>query len=624
MSGALYNAVPNAFDGRNYLEWAQPMQSYLMAQGQWIVITGSRPTPTTDNADAVKDWDDADIKAQGNIRLRLAPSVISAVSSKTTAKEIWTHLESTYGKPGVPAVYQDFHAALSLSIPADSNPVPNLDKLEAHFQRLETNKFAVADHIKGMMLMAKLPSNMDPMIQLYIAGLKPSGTKTAIETITLAGVRQQIILHWEQRQGRQGHPRANANKLSAVKRKGPDPSFRQQQQRPQGQQHQQQQRPQGQQQQHGRPRGQRGGRGRKHQQGAHQHAHFAHMADTITTATITQGPGDMLPQSRNPRTLLHKPVRKTTGNHMYLSLTRALSLAEDLRIQATPEHIRTLEDLVRQLLISTDSLTTSSKTLCDTEIVFSDDLSVSNSQSRIETDSYASRETSPMRSGTAALRFGKIKARSSATTDGEDPLSSDMDEPVPAPKRKRTLKERLDDPMDVMDDAVSLGLTDCEDEVEEFFDRTWYVYRPLHYTESYADCLHPAVTSVASPSLCIVSKRDVPVATPLRLATEDNTCLHHSSYAECARCKGKNRQPTEYNDPDRAWMIDSGASMHFTFCLDDYVDFHYYSTPQPLHTADGVTNMIGEGTVLVPTEFGTTLKLTNVTLVPNLTYKLIS
>ena len=159
MSGALYNAAPNAFDGRNYLEWVQPMQSYLMAQGQWIVITGSRPTPTTDNADAAKDWDDADIKAQGNICLRLAPSVISTVSSKTTAKEIWTHLESTYGKPGVPAVYQDFCAALSLSIPADSNPVPNLDKLEAHFQCLETNKFTVADHIKGMMLMAKLPSN---------------------------------------------------------------------------------------------------------------------------------------------------------------------------------------------------------------------------------------------------------------------------------------------------------------------------------------------------------------------------------------------------------------------------------------------------------------------------------
>ena len=126
------------------------------------------------------------------------------------------------------------------------------------------------------------------------------------------------------------------------------------------------------------------------------------MADTITTATITQGPGDTLPQSRDPRALLHKPVRETTGNHMYPSLTRALSLTEDLGIQATPERIRTLEDLVQQLPTSTDSSTTSSETLRDTETVFSDVPSVSNSQSRIETDSDASRETSPMRSGTAA------------------------------------------------------------------------------------------------------------------------------------------------------------------------------------------------------------------------------
>ncbi|EJF55779.1 hypothetical protein DICSQDRAFT_175526, partial [Dichomitus squalens LYAD-421 SS1] len=142
--------------------------------------------------DEAKAWLDADLKAQGNISLRLAPSVNSAVSSQTTAKGIWDYLETTYGKPGVPAVYQDFRAALALSIPADSNPVPNLDKFEAYFQRLETNKFVVANHVKGMMLMAKLPSNMDPMIQLYIAGLKPATGKTAIEAITLAGIRQQV------------------------------------------------------------------------------------------------------------------------------------------------------------------------------------------------------------------------------------------------------------------------------------------------------------------------------------------------------------------------------------------------------------------------------------------------
>ncbi|TBU38420.1 hypothetical protein BD309DRAFT_1022876 [Dichomitus squalens] len=342
-----------------------------------------------------------------------------------TAKEIWDYLETTYGKPGVPAVYQDFRTPLALSVPADLNPVPNLDKFEVYFLRLGTNKFVVADHIKGMMLMVKLPSNMDPMIQLYIAGFKPATGKTAIEAITLAGIRQQVVLHWEQRQGRQGQSRASANKLSAVKRKGPDPSFRQQQQRPQGQQQQQQQqRPQGQQQQ-GRPRGQCVGRGRRQQQGS------------------GRGAGSARPPAQ----------------------------AEERDILETSERIRTLENLVRQLPTSTGSSTTSSETLRETETVSSDVPSASISLSSPDT----SRQPSPIRSGTATLRLGRTKAPSPLTTDGEDPLFSDEGEPVPPPKRKRTLKERLaptlreclDDLMDEADNAVSLGLTDAEEEIND-------------------------------------------------------------------------------------------------------------------------------------------------------------
>ncbi|EJF55580.1 hypothetical protein DICSQDRAFT_73410, partial [Dichomitus squalens LYAD-421 SS1] len=165
-------------------------------------------------------WLDADLKAQGNISLHLAPSVYSALSSQTTAKGIWDYLETTYGKSGVPAIYQDFRAALALTVLADSNPVPNLDKFEAYFHRLETNKFIVADHVKGMMLIAKLSSNMGLMIQLYITGLKPATSKTAIKAITLARIHQQVVLHWEQHQGHQGQLCTSANKLSAVKRKG--------------------------------------------------------------------------------------------------------------------------------------------------------------------------------------------------------------------------------------------------------------------------------------------------------------------------------------------------------------------------------------------------------------------
>ena len=174
--------------------------------------------------------------------------------------------------------------------------------------------------------------------------------------------------------------------------------------------------------------------------------------------------------------------------------------------------------------------------------------------------------------------------------------------------------------MDEGEDAISLGLSDFEDEVNTFFDKSWYVNHTLPYNELYANCLHPAVTSVAPPSRHV--ELPVPVATPLRLAAEDNTCCHHSTLAECAQCKGKGKQPAERSDS--LWMLDSGASMHFTYSMNDYADFRYYGARRPLYTADGVTYMIGEGTVLVPLESGSILKLTNVALVPNLTSKLVS
>ncbi|EJF57686.1 hypothetical protein DICSQDRAFT_173654, partial [Dichomitus squalens LYAD-421 SS1] len=177
----------------------------------------------------------------------------------------------------------------------------------------------------------------------------------------------------------------------------------------------------------------------------------------------------------DPRALLRKPVCVATGNNKYPSLTHAISLAEELDILATPERIL-LRLTVERLPTSTGSSTTSSETLHETETVSSDVPSASISLSSPDT----SREPSPIRSGTTALRLGRTKAPSPLTTDGEDPLFLDEEEPVPPPKRKHTLKERLaptlrerlDDPMDEADDAVSLGLTDAEEEIDDFFERT--------------------------------------------------------------------------------------------------------------------------------------------------------
>ena len=40
MSNSLDRLVPR-LDGTNYQEWSSAMQSYLMAQGQWLVVVDS-------------------------------------------------------------------------------------------------------------------------------------------------------------------------------------------------------------------------------------------------------------------------------------------------------------------------------------------------------------------------------------------------------------------------------------------------------------------------------------------------------------------------------------------------------------------------------------------------------
>ena len=203
MSNALTQNVP-ILVGDNYLEWAPKMKAYLMAQGQWASISTDCPEATDSNGSDIKDWNDNNDRATGNIILRLSSAIHQNLGDVDTAKELWDKLKEEYGKPGIPVVYQDFRAAIGLTIPTDATPIPALDKLQAHFNRLDSNKFDVPEHVKGMMLMSKLPPAMDSIIQVYISGLKPTSDKPAIKQITYAGIRQAVIMHWEQRQGRHG------------------------------------------------------------------------------------------------------------------------------------------------------------------------------------------------------------------------------------------------------------------------------------------------------------------------------------------------------------------------------------------------------------------------------------
>ena len=79
MSTSLTTLVP-VLTGPNYTSWAPIMQSFLMSQGQWKVLTNPPPDPIKEtpvdtkeaaitNQQEISDWWDLNAKALGNLRV---------------------------------------------------------------------------------------------------------------------------------------------------------------------------------------------------------------------------------------------------------------------------------------------------------------------------------------------------------------------------------------------------------------------------------------------------------------------------------------------------------------------------------------------------------------------------
>jgi hypothetical protein len=126
------------------------------------------------------------------------------------------------------AIFADFKVVMGSKL-SGGNPVSEIERMAELFRRLALNNFPIAEALQGLMLLAALPFKWDSIAQLFM-----QHTNLA-QVLMFTNVRAAIT---------QEYKRANrpidrsANKLSAVKRKGPDPSYRQQQPGPFWQQQQ--------------------------------------------------------------------------------------------------------------------------------------------------------------------------------------------------------------------------------------------------------------------------------------------------------------------------------------------------------------------------------------------------
>ena len=133
VSTSLTTLVP-VLQGPNYTSWVPMMQSFLMSQGQWRVITNPPPkaietSPATNtkeaeisNQDDINTWWELNTKALGNMRLHLHHTIQYNQHDYVTTAQLWETLEANYGKPGVASIYLELKSAFDMPIPAESDP----------------------------------------------------------------------------------------------------------------------------------------------------------------------------------------------------------------------------------------------------------------------------------------------------------------------------------------------------------------------------------------------------------------------------------------------------------------------------------------------------------------------
>jgi hypothetical protein len=120
----------------------------------------------------------------------------------------------------VSALYVDFKQVLATKL-SGGNPIPEIERLVTLFGCLSGTPLQLSETLQAMILLAALPSKWDSVAQMFFQ------RSNLAATLTFPNVRKAILYEYEHH----GRPAdQSANKLSAVKCKGPNPAHHQQQQ----------------------------------------------------------------------------------------------------------------------------------------------------------------------------------------------------------------------------------------------------------------------------------------------------------------------------------------------------------------------------------------------------------
>ena len=127
----------------------------------------------------------------GNIILQVSNTICIKILELRTAKEMWKLLWTEYGTPGVMVAFFLFKSALDLHILSNQHPGKVLDQLQMYFVELKDAKFKLLIKTQIMLLLVKLPPNMEVIAQKV-------ATNKIIDTTTFKSIWKLTIFSYEQ------------------------------------------------------------------------------------------------------------------------------------------------------------------------------------------------------------------------------------------------------------------------------------------------------------------------------------------------------------------------------------------------------------------------------------------
>ena len=168
-----------------------------------------------EDVDAANKWDMFDNMAQGQMTLRLDPTICNQVGATSAAT--WTNLANTFGTTGVSKIFGDFCTLVQFRMSGSQHPGAEIEQFNMHLQRLKSNQVDIPDSVTELMVLLALPAKWDHVSAIYLQG------KTAIGQVSLSEVYQAVVAEFDRTgSGNQQH----AHCITAVKRKGEHPKYK--------------------------------------------------------------------------------------------------------------------------------------------------------------------------------------------------------------------------------------------------------------------------------------------------------------------------------------------------------------------------------------------------------------